>query len=89
MAEIETIGSPPKDAKVRPCRRIYDQLDIPLLLIWARQGLSADRYRDVEALAAARPDRMLAVIDTSHNVPMQHPRELASLILSRLPTLTS
>lgn len=87
MAEIRVVSSPPEDAAVGPCRRIYDQLGVPLLLVWARHGLSAHRFAEVEALAAAGPERMLAVIAAGHNVPMQRPGELASLILSRLPAL--
>ncbi|WP_158279453.1 alpha/beta fold hydrolase [Falsochrobactrum shanghaiense] len=78
--EIRTVSLPDANSRIRPDRTIYDQVDVPMLLIWAQHGLSADRLQDLKSRVAGSRNRMLATIDASHNVPMQKPAELVRLI---------
>jgi pimeloyl-ACP methyl ester carboxylesterase len=82
LEEIAVVSAP-SNGPIAPCLGIYDAIDVPLLFVWARQGLFADRYADLSLLAAA-PNRRLVCLDSSHNVPMQHPVELATLILKEI-----
>ncbi|HYD46613.1 MAG TPA: alpha/beta fold hydrolase [Phenylobacterium sp.] len=78
--EIRTVSSPRGEARIGPYVDLYDQISVPMLMVWAEQGLSAGRYEELQALAAAAPDRDLVTISATHNVPMQKPLELAMLI---------
>lgn len=69
---------------IAPCLTIYDRIKVPLLLVWARKGLCADRYAELKELAGAAPNRRLVSIESSHNVPLQRPGELAALIMTEL-----
>lgn len=85
LQEISVVTAPSNDP-ITPCLSIYDAVDVPLLLVWARKGLSADRYAELSSLAAADSNRRLVSIDSSHNIPLQHPAELAAIILNEIET---
>ncbi|MBN9074163.1 MAG: alpha/beta hydrolase [Rhizobiales bacterium] len=87
LEEIDIVSQSSPDATVAPDRDVYDRVSIPLLLVWARHGLSSGRHRELRQIAEARAGRALISIDASHNVPMQHPTELAKLICSGLEAL--
>jgi pimeloyl-ACP methyl ester carboxylesterase len=82
LDEIATVSAPSR-GPVSPCLSVYEAIDVPMSFVWARQGLSANRYAEL-SLVAAGPNRRLFSIDSSHNVPMQHPVELATLILREI-----
>ncbi len=65
LEEIEIVSQSSPDATVAPVRDVYDRVSVPLLLVWARHGLSSDRHRELRQIAEARADRLLISIDAS------------------------
>jgi pimeloyl-ACP methyl ester carboxylesterase len=88
LDEIAVVSDAPA-GPIAPCLSVYEGIKVPLLFIWARRGLSADRYAELKALADAAPNRRLVSIDSSHNVPLQRPGELAALILKEVEMANS
>lgn len=87
MTEIEIVGAPVANAAIGPYRDIYEQIDVPLLLVWAEQGLSARRFEEIVSLVHGDPRRGLITVDASHNVPMQRPVDLARVVCNGLERL--
>ena len=83
LNEIATVSATPR-GPIAPFLNIYDDIEIPMTFVWARRGLSADRYVELQRLADAAPNRRLVSIDASHNVPLQRPDDLAGLILNEI-----
>lgn len=83
--ELARVSVPNCAASVGPWRETYDAIRLPMLLIWARHGLYAGRFAEVEAVATARAGRSLATIDGSHNLPLQKPERVAAAMLRHLP----
>jgi pimeloyl-ACP methyl ester carboxylesterase len=81
LAEIDTVRQPPAGACVYPSIELYDQVSRPMALVLAAQGLYAGRRDRVEAVAAARSNRVFAEVAGGHNVHMLRPREIADVVL--------
>lgn len=88
LDEIAVVSNAPP-GPIAPYLSVYEGIDVPMLFIWARKGLSADRYDELRRLAESVPHRRLVAIDSSHNVPLQRPHELAALILNEVETTSS
>lgn len=83
LNEIATVSATPS-GPIAPCLNVYDDIEIPMIFVWARNGLAVDRYAELQRLADAAPNRRLVSINASHNVPLQRPDELAALILNEI-----
>ncbi|WP_150254345.1 alpha/beta fold hydrolase [Nocardiopsis deserti] len=84
--QIAVISAPAPEATVYPSVDVYEHLTCPLTIVLPDQGFYAARRDEVQAIAAARPERVLVEIHTHHNVPMARPEELARIILDLLHT---
>lgn len=87
IEEISVVSAPSHNSKIYPAIDLYEEIDIPMSLIWATEGLSRNRRDEVEAIASKRANRTFHSIESSHNVPMQRPRQLADIILHDLRLL--
>lgn len=67
LEEIEIVSQPSSDATVAPDRDVYDRISIPLLLVWARHGLSSGRHREMRQIADARS--MLLIMSRCSSQP--------------------
>lgn len=84
--EIAVISAPAPDAAVYPSVDVYEHLTCPLTIVLPDHGFYAARRDEVQAIAAARPERALVELRTHHNVPMARPEELAHIILDLVHT---
>lgn len=80
--EIAIVSAPKAGSEIFPWHGIYELVHVPLLLVWADRGLSSDRRAEVSDLATAAPNRCVAQLSGSHNLPMQRPGELGRLIMT-------
>ena len=81
LTEIDTVRQPPEEAGVYPSVEVYDRVPQPMALVLASEGLYASRRDRVEAVAAARSNRVFVELAGGHNVHLLRPREVAGVVL--------
>jgi len=81
LTEIDTVRQPPEDAGIYPSIEVYDRVPQPMALVLASEGLYAGRRDRVQAVAAARSNRVFVELAGGHNVHLLRPREVASVVL--------
>lgn len=81
LSEIDTVRQPREDAGIYPSIEVYGRVLQPLALVLASGGLYAGRRDRVEAVAAARSNRVFVEVAGGHNVHLLRPREFASIVL--------
>lgn len=81
LSEIDTVRQPPEDAGIYPSIEVYDRVSQPMALVLASGGLYAGRRDRVEAVAAARSNRVFVEVAGRHNVHLLRPRQVANVVL--------
>jgi pimeloyl-ACP methyl ester carboxylesterase len=84
LTEIDTVRQPPEDAGIYPSIEVYDRVPQPMALVLASEGFYASRRERVEAVAAARANRVFVEVPGGHNVHLLRPREVARVVLDLL-----
>jgi pimeloyl-ACP methyl ester carboxylesterase len=77
MEEIAIVGYPDPVAEIYPSVDIYDKVSVPAAFIFAAKGLYANRRNDVESIVSRKQNRIFVPIESSHNLHMLKPAEVA------------
>jgi len=81
MEEIAVVGYPDPAAEIYPSVDIYDKVNVPAVFIFAAKGLYANRRNDVKNIASVKKNRIFVPVESSHNLHMLKPAEVAAGII--------
>jgi pimeloyl-ACP methyl ester carboxylesterase len=77
MEEIAIVGYPDPVAEIYPSVDIYEKINVPAAFVFAVRGLYANRRNDVESVVSRKQNRIFVPIESSHNLHMLKPAEVA------------